>query len=377
MDKEHYEKVGYVDAGYISPELGSGDTYPEYIKKNVEECVAQIQSHQNRTSVTFGFMTDLHYSHTYNHNIRMQRNMNAYKEIAKRAFVDRLILGGDYANDGVKSYKVNSYRELRAHLDGIAYFPVNGNHDDNSIWDESCIKSEVSTQHVTTEELYQLFYNHLPARGAIFDKHNPGLYYYLDDKVNRIRYIFVDTNDIPIRFDEKGKFLYTKQHTFAVSQRQLDWLVGEALKFEEDRWDVVMVMHNALAPSRENEEDKEEEKYLGILNCLIAAYKNGQDVQRDFYEGDFALHLQTDFSNGNRGKLIGVFAGHYHKDIMEYSESGVPYIFIGNVIFYNQGMPRTDGDKSELLFDIVTIDREKHIIYLTRVGAGESRSVQY
>ena len=222
MDKQHFLDVGYVDKGYISPELSSHDTYPDYIKSTVEECVDKIQSHQNRNSISFGFMTDVHYSHTYNHNIRMLRNLNAYKEIQKRVWIDRLILGGDYTNDGNKKYKVKQYRELRAHLDGIDYFPVNGNHDDNSIWDEF-LKIENSTQHLTAEELYLLFYNHLPAKGAIFHKDNPRLYYYLNDEMRKVRYIFLDISDIPIKFDENGKLIYTKQHTFAISQK----LVGK------------------------------------------------------------------------------------------------------------------------------------------------------
>ena len=40
-------------------------------------------------------------------------------------------------------------------------------------------------------------------------------------------------------------------------------------------------------------------------------------------------------------------------------------------------LPRTDGDKTELLFDIVTINKKERTIYVTRVGSGEDRVIKY
>ena len=48
-----------------------------------------------------------------------------------------------------------------------------------------------------------------------------------------------------------------------------------------------------------------------------------------------------------------------------------------DVMMYKYSVPRIDGDKSELLFDIVTIDRDKRIIYTTRIGAGRDKKINY
>ena len=234
-------EIGYINFGYISPEITSDDTYPDYIRKEVFDTVCKIQKVQNRSSITFGFMTDIHYSKTYTHDIRTKRLFNAYNEVKKMVGSDMLILGGDYTNDGCREYKVNNYRELRAHINGD-YFPVNGNHDDNSIWD-LYIEANESVSHLTTEEMYNVFYNHLPRLGARFDEKNDGLYYYYDDEVSKVRYIFLDTADIPCKFDENGKLVYTKQHTFALSQKQTDWLTGDALGTASKDYDVVVVSH--------------------------------------------------------------------------------------------------------------------------------------
>ena len=50
--------------------------------------------------------------------------MNAYREIAKRVFIDKLFLGGDYTNEGCKKYKTKCFNELRAEFEGLNYLPV-------------------------------------------------------------------------------------------------------------------------------------------------------------------------------------------------------------------------------------------------------------
>lgn len=56
-------------------------------------------------------------------------------------------------------------------------------------------------------------------------------------------------------------------------------------------------------------------------------------------------------------------------------------MFTANSVTYYSGsktaVPRADGDKTEILFDIVTIDKNERKIYLTRMGAGEDRVVSY
>ena len=131
MTKEELIETGFINYGYISPELSTSDTYPDYIKENVLEAVKKIQSHLTRNSLTFAFMTDLHYSTNENHDIRTKRLMNAYSELKRKVHIDKLILGGDFCNDGCKPYKVRNYTELRNFVGDEKYFPVNGNLDDN------------------------------------------------------------------------------------------------------------------------------------------------------------------------------------------------------------------------------------------------------
>lgn len=372
MTKEDFINIGYVNFGYISPELSSEDVYPSYIKDNVKQAIEKIKKAHNNNCISFVFMTDLHYSTTPNHDIRTKRLMNALDNIKNETGIDTIILGGDYVNDGTKEYKLKNYRALRSYFKDRKWFPVNGNHDDNSIWD-LCIESEVSTHHLTTAELYEEFYSHLPALGTEFNKEGQSLYYFLDDKNLKVRYIFIDSNDIPYSVDKNGKLNYTKQHTFALSQSQVDWLCNKALVFDEDSWDIVFLSH----AFKMFEKESDELQNLDVLNDIIDAYQKGETINKSYYENEFKLSVCTDFSKQKRGKILACFAGHHHADFEEYSESGIPFIYTGNVIMYKYAVPRIDGDKSELLFDVVTIDREKRLIYTTRIGAGKDRQISF
>lgn len=381
---DYFRAVGYEDYGYMSPELSSSDEYPKYIEEEVKRCAREIQLHQTHNTATFCFMTDLHYATSYNHKIRMKRTLNAYREIAKRVHIDKLVLGGDYTNEGCKEYKSECFRELRSLFNGLPYFPVNGNHDDGTIWDGGCIDAEKSTNHLTHTELYTIFYNHIKSLGAEFDNSESPLYYLVNDDITKTRYIFLDICDIPYVFNESGKLLYCGQDTFALSQNQIDWLTGEALKFNEEGWQAVIITHSVKLP---NEEVKPITKNSTVLNDIISAYKNNKKLYKTANSGDFMVNVKADFTSGIKADIVGFFVGDYHYDDIQTDSDGIKYILTANAVMYHPAMwlrgdnpkapKRFDGDKTEILFDVITVDRDKRKIFITRVGAGEDREVSY
>ena len=85
------------------------------------------------------------------------------------------------------------------------------------------------------------------------------------------------------------------------------------------------------------------------------------------------VSVNANFTNA-KAEIMCFICGHYHDDFIEYTKSGIPCIYCGNVIMYQTKLPRIDGDKSELQFDFVTIEGKK--IYMIKVGAGESREAE-
>ena len=77
------KEKGYVAFGYFSPPLSFKDEYPEYIENEVNRCVERIKEHQNENTVSFAFITDIHYSETENHDMRTKRLVNAYKKLQR------------------------------------------------------------------------------------------------------------------------------------------------------------------------------------------------------------------------------------------------------------------------------------------------------
>lgn len=353
--------VGYVNYGYFSPELSSNDEYPDYIKADVKRCIEEIKSRQGENSVTFAFMTDIHYSDTPNHNIRTKRLVNAYKETADAVGADMLMLGGDYVNNGKKEYVKNNYKMLAQHLNGIKYYPVNGNHDDNSFWDEYT-ENKKAENHLSAKELFDCFYSGLKERNAEFDEKNFGLYYMYNDYAAKIRYIFLDTSDIPEIYDEKGRIAYTKQRTFGIGQKQADWLVNHALKFDDCAWKIVFFAHSV------------KDEYTEMISELADAFAERKVLKKSYGQVIGETLIDADFTKAD-AKIICFMCGHYHKDFTERTKGGIPCIYGGNTIMYETPLKRCDGDKSELLFDFVTLNGEN--IYVTRVGAGESKTVRH
>lgn len=375
---EFYRECGYEDVGYMPAPLTSEEEYPSYIEKAVKEAVKKIQDAQNEHTVTFAFMTDIHYALNHNHTVRFKRTMRAYREIAKRAEIDMLIMGGDYTNEGCKEYKMNAFRELRALIGEHDYFPVNGNHDDGSIWDESYIEADKATNHLTHTELYKLFYNHLPKHGAELDPKNPSLYYLYDDKNTKTRYIFLDSGDVPYMFDEKGKLKYPGQHLFAMSQEQIDWLTEHALKFDEEGWSVMLFTHSLLLP-KDVESPQPIRENMEILRRILLSYKRGEDCRTEHGTGDFSRRVDSAFSKYKRAEIIGVFCGDYHYDEITHYED-IPIIITENAVMYDKGgrnRKRENATKGELLFDIVTVDKRERKISIVRIGAGEDRECVY
>lgn len=157
---------------------------------------------------------------------------------------------------------------------------MNGNHDDGSIWDFSYVKDDSQKDRLNHDELYRLFYNHIPQKGIKVNDH--ALYYYMDDANSKIRYIFLDSNDVCDELDENGVRKYFAQCFFDMSQAQLDWLVNEALVFNEEGWGVVFFSHSILRKldivQPENAAGRESRECMRILHDILEAYKKGENA---------------------------------------------------------------------------------------------------
>ena len=117
---------------------------------------------------------------------------------------------------------------------------------------------------------------------------------------------------------------------------------------------------------------------------LLDAYRAGEDLDVTLYEEhpDYTLQMQYPFSEYRRAVIAGVVMGHTHTDYVDYSKTGIPYIhtasaYADDVIDRRKAPKRSDGNKTEILFDVITVCKENASLYLSRVGAGHDRVIQY
>jgi len=378
MDYEENKEIGYAKGYEDLVKVSNEDMFPGYIKKEVQESIERIKKSLSGETESFVFFTDNHYMPAKGHDVNLTRTMNAYKMIAENAEIDKIFLGGDHTVDGDKEHKLSFFKAFRRYFDGKKYFPVNGNHDDGTIWDRAFINAKKSVNHLTHKELYDVFYNHLPKNHVDFEGKNL-LYYTYDEKRTKTRYVCLDVGDIPYIY-ENGILKYLGIYTMAMSQKQIDWLINKALKFDEDGWSVIFISHWAPLEL----DGKGDNKYLEHLWDIADAYKEGEDLEKEYYDGDFKVNLKAEFSKYKRADIVGFFIGHNHVDRASETNSGIPVISTGNAGMFNSGeknggfeVTRNDGDKSEILFDVVTVNKEERKISLTRVGVGKDRKFLY
>ena len=387
-DRPYWERWGKVENSYTTVPLSSAELYPDYLRAEAENTVADIQSIAGTDLASIAFMADIHYTPCENDHIRLERMLNTYRHIASEVKLDGMVLGGDRIFEACKERRSKALQSYREHFTGIRYFPVNGNHDPGTQWDSYVIKAVNSANSFTKRDLFEGFYDHLEAQGVVFNEEDPDnpLYYYLDNPESKIRYVFLDSSDAPQTLDEKGKLIYDPIGWMAFSQKQIDWIANRALKLEEEGWTVLLFSHYVADPyqAKDYAMTLKKNRHTHGLIRLLDAYRAGEDLDVTLYEEhpDYTLQMQYPFSEYRRAVIAGVVMGHTHTDYVDYSKTGIPYIhtasaYADDVIDRRKAPKRSDGNKTEILFDVITVCKENASLYLSRVGAGHDRVIQY
>ena len=201
-----------------------------------------------------------------------------------------------------------------------------------------------------------------------------GSYYYLDDPDTKTRYIALNSFWAPWEGDSEG-FVTDIEHSFFHNPRfgeeQLLWLANEALNLPSG-YAAVINTHNVFAAL-------DYEFFKGIVD----AFENKTSFSGS-YVGDEqwqSVAIDVDFKK-SKGELIAVFQGHEHKDIVYHDKLEIPVITITTAgaardVRDIDALERVKDSASETAVDVVSIDRNERKIYMTRLGAGEDRVIDY
>ncbi|MBQ3528427.1 MAG: metallophosphoesterase [Clostridia bacterium] len=201
---------------------------------------------------------------------------------------------------------------------------------------------------------------------------NDGSYYYLDDAKTKTRYIMLNSFWNDFEGDEEGfttDIYRSFFHNPLFGQEQLEWFSTVALDMPEG-YSAVIGTHNIYEA-----EDKQ------VFYDIISAY-NEKTVCETAHKSDMDFRssaVSIDYS-GAKGEIIAVFQGHNHADKIDTETLGIPCVTIttaGADVRDTDPPERVKGTDSETAIDIVTIDKAARKIYLTRLGVGEDRVIEY
>jgi predicted MPP superfamily phosphohydrolase len=328
----------------------------EYSEDYMRQIAAEANSYTSPDKLTFLFITD---THAHSDNIYLSGIAANLTKYVPCSFIAH---GGDII-DGV-SKKDNELMLLtdvnRQFLESnCPTFYVKGNHDDNCLYARGGVTAPIglASDYITNDELYM--------RSNVFNKdryvtNSAGdMYFYYDDDATKIRSIFINGFDNPETVDSDGKRIEDAR-TARMSEEQVAWMKSTAFNFgdksDKEEWAVIMFAHSATFF---------ETAIQGVISQFVAG------------TGYFADQGEME--------IIAIFHGDDHLDGLgapQFSGKTITRIVVlnANQALDNASVVTPDqiwlmpplksiGTEDETAFDIATIDRENHLIYLTRYGA--------
>lgn len=349
---------------------------PAYWADHLEEkvqTIGQLQQAAGKDCFSFAVIADLHESA----NLGKCSGALA-KYLSEQCDMKYVLSLGDVATrDSVTLSQVmdNSFTRAEEILKPIRdrLLRTRGNHD--GCWDDDGTNYYI--KEFTPQKLHSLIWRKtglLP--GAVSD--DTGTAFYVDDAANRVRYILLNSHYAPYEENDDGSAKYSSFRNARFGQAQYDWLVDKALAVAEG-WGIILGTHVPL-------NDSYTSIYGGssgdsvLMRDLLAAYNNRAAFQGSFAGtmGWDAVTIQADFTQAS-GEVIAAVAGHSHADTA--GIYGIPVITTrcdaAEENDSQQKAERVAGTTTEQSFDVFTVDRGSRTIHVTKIGAGEDRTIPY
>lgn len=356
-DKKDATNKQYVDSLVQNPY-----PVPSYWQTAVDGVIEQVQGKQDLggiNSISFAWFSDCHMvpgkttPNTGNTGILAAAVMDA-------CHIPFAVFSGDAARQDGDTFPAESQirqniKEMETKLKPIGWnrlLQTTGEHD--IFWGTGFGNS--LNNHVAYNAVYR---KQSGDNRRVFGE--PGSYYYVDDRVSKVRFIILNTH-----------MTRTAVNSFAFGDQQLNWLVDKALSFADAGWSVVFVAH---VPCNMVQDFT---VFQGILN----AFYNGSA-----YTGSYGtagapeyVSVSCNYVGKHTADLIGYFCGHVHEDriVTGSLPCAVVSILSDAMLPFEEGSQlRTSGTADEHVLDFVTVDKDSRMVYLTRLGAGENRSFSY
>ncbi len=352
----------------------STNKIPEYWEEHLDKKISQIRKIQAKIGVdcaSFGLITDIHWVCNAKHSAALMEKVLNDCSIPYFFNAGDTVSGAGLCKMDFLIQDLNAYRESFSAIESKCIM-VLGNHDMSYSTFQA---PDYYAEQMTAAEIFEyIFRFETMYPNRFFSKE--GSYYYVDDSHTKMRYVVLNNHDVPSEeIGPDGKPLYNKFRIFSMRQEQFDWFAHVALDVPSPEWSVVLCSHEN--PTCHGEVPKNYPLLLQIIN----AFKRHEKFEgsMEFPERDYLnVKVSVDYT-GRGGDFIAWLCGHWHLDQM-LVENGVTCLSTVNDSMGAQDgnrTPHVKGTDTEHSFDIFTVDKKAHTVYVTRVGLGEDRQFTY
>lgn len=349
----------------------SNQYIPEYWKEYLRQRIDKIKDiEREKDAFSFGLITDIHWGENEKLSAALM------EEIIKECRMNYFFNGGDV----ISGKGIVSEAELLLELDDFI--------ETFKSVEKNCISVEGNHERAYSDFEPPLYYVQNMAKATLRDHYfkpyykyddrvfsKDGSYYYVDDSLNRTRFIALNSQDVPgEEKTEEGFAVYNTLRNYGFLQKQIDWLALSALNVPDSSWSVVLCSHAATPSSGGEDFNYNYDIIIGLLEAfnLKRCYKGERRYSNPLYN----VSVSVDFTQGG-GNVIAWLGGHRHEDSVKY-ESGITIVETTTDASYeNYKKLGFRGTVNEHAFDIFTVDKSKRTVSVTRIGRGKDRNFVY
>ena len=350
-------------------------TIPEYWKDHLKEKIATIHKRQIQAGVigtSFGLVTDFHCSDNCMHSPALM------KKVLTECGIPYFFNAGDFVSGMGIIAPEDLIREImltRRLFEPIAekQLMALGNHDPAY---STFLPPDYYAEFLTKEELYEYVFRPQTAYpNRVFCEN--GTDFYADDGFHKVRYVVLNTHDTPSdELKEDGHAVYNKFRLTGFRNDCVNWFAHVALRVPSADWTVVLCTHESIGADK-GYTYYNQELLLEIINAFRkhTAYR-GSTRYADIT--DYDACVEVDFT-GQGGDFAAWVGGHTHRDD-SLTLDGVLTVCSINDSMHNSALSpfkHRAGTVTEQAFDIFTINKKEHKLYVTRIGCGEDREFIY
>ena len=315
------KRCGKIVKKYLSKDI------PTYWDSSITKALKTAKSRSSLPG--YVYLTDPHWTKNAGHSPAIANY------IVRQMGYSYAVCGGDVVT-GYYDSKQDAVAEIKDFYSRFQFpvLSVEGNHDNNSNGTSN------PNAYLSAHDMSRLMYAHKPPGTHMS---HGGDFAYIDDRARRVRYI-------TFRYDE----------TRAVADTVLDSIDQAVCELSSD-WSVVLFSHAYWHYSRPGGTLSPKPEGKRLADALL-------DIQR---RSDATIVLWH--------------VGHIHRDKYELLSDGQGnriLVVATNCDAYQRsacwgGLAMRKGTATEQVIDIVQVDRAVGRIYMTRIGAGKSRSFTF